>query len=51
MFLFADDAKLCEGIPYVTDSILLQRDLHNLQVWSLGNHLQFNISKYVSLSY
>ena len=50
IFLFADDAKLCKGIPYVTDSTLLQHDLHNLQVWSLENHLQFNISKCVSLS-
>ena len=39
IFLFADDAKLCKGIPHVTDSTLLQHDLHNLQVWSLENHL------------
>ena len=27
-----DDAKLCKGIPYITDSTLLQHDIHNLQV-------------------
>ena len=52
IFLFADDAKLCKGIPFVTDSTLLQHNLlaDNLQVWSLENHYQFNISKCVSLS-
>ena len=43
-FLFADNAKLCKSIPNVTDSTLLQHDLHNLQVWSLEHHLQFTLS-------
>ena len=52
IFLFADDTKLCKGIPgpisYVTDSTLLQNDLHHLQVWMFDNHLQFNIYSYIA---
>ena len=50
IFLFPNDAKLCKGIHYVTDSTLLKHDLHTLHVWSLENHHQFHISKCVSLS-
>ena len=38
---FADDAncaKVYVAIPHLTDSTLLQHDLHN---WSLENHLNF----------
>ena len=43
-FLFADNAKLCKSIPYVTDFTLLQHDLYNLRFWSLEHHLQFTLS-------
>ena len=46
IFLFVDDAKLCKAFPQFTNSALLQHDL----VWNLQNHLNFNISKCVSLS-
>ena len=41
---------MCKAILQITDSALLQHDLDNLQICSLENHLDFNISKCVSFS-
>jgi hypothetical protein len=45
MILYADDAKVYQHITSLVDSMDLQQDLNNLEVWSGKNSLQFNSSK------
>ena len=41
-FLFADDTKCLKTIKCPSESVLLQRDLHNLSGWSQQWNLIFN---------
>ena len=39
--LYADDSKVYRPITSPVDSMALQQDLNNLDVWSVKNSLQF----------
>ena len=43
--LYADDSKVFRPITSLVDSMALQQDLNNLEVWSSKNSIQFNPSK------
>ena len=49
--LYADDSKVYRPITSLVDSMALQQDRNNLEVWSSKNTLQFNPSKCKILSY
>jgi len=51
MYFFLLMMPNCKSISQFNDSQLLQHNLHNLHHRSLKNHLGFNISKCVSLSF
>ena len=42
---YADDSKVFQPITSLVDSMALQQDLNNLEVWSSKNSIQFNPSK------
>ena len=43
--LYADDSKVFRPITSLVDSMALQQDLNNLEVWSSKNSIQYNPSK------
>ena len=43
--LYADDSKVYRPITSLVDSMALQQDLNNLEVWSSNNSIQFNPAK------
>ena len=45
IFLFVDDTKCLLPVKTFSDCLSLQRDLHNLSLWSLNWKLNFNESK------
>ena len=47
---FADDTKILRRVDSITDAMLLQEDLNNLESWSNSCGLVFNEEKYKSLS-
>ena len=47
---FADDTKIFRRVDSITDAMLLQEDLNNLESWSNSCGLVFNEEKYNSLS-
>ena len=47
---FADDTKIFRRVDSITDAMLLQEDLNNLQSWSNSCGLVFNEEKCKSLS-
>ena len=47
---FADDTKIFRRIDSITDAILLQDDLNNLESWSKTSGLMFNEEKCKSIS-
>ena len=47
---FADDTKIFRRIDFITDAILLQDDLNNLESWSKTSGLMFNEEKCKSIS-
>ena len=51
ILLFADNAKLYRSINYNTDMTLLQLGIDLLYNWSIDNHIHFNTSKCISLSF
>ena len=51
IFLFADDTKCLLPVKTFSDCLSLQRDLHNLSLWSLNWKLNFNESKCVLLRF
>ena len=51
VLIFADDTKCFRQITTTSDTQQLQSDLDSLLNWSLNNHLSFNISKFVFMSF
>ena len=51
VLIFADDTKCFRQITTTSDIQLFQGDLDSLLNWSLNNHLSFNISKFVFMSF
>ena len=49
--IFADDTKCFQKISTVSDIQQLQTDLDSLSDWSLRNHLSFNVSKFVFMTF
>jgi hypothetical protein len=47
---FADDTKIFRRIDSITDAMLLQDDINNLQSWSTSSGLVFNEGKCKSIS-
>ena len=47
---FADDTKIFRRIDSITDAMLLQDDINNLQSWSMSSGLVFNEGKCKSIS-
>ncbi|CAB3996921.1 RNA-directed DNA polymerase from mobile element jockey [Paramuricea clavata] len=47
---FADDTKIFRRIDSITDAMLLQDDINNLQSWSMSSGLVFNKGKCKSIS-
>ena len=43
--LYADDSKVYRPVTSLVDSMALQQDLNNLEVWSSKNSIQFNPPK------
>jgi len=51
IFEFADDTKCFRLITSKSDIQQLQHDLNSLFNWTLNNHLSFNLSKFVFMSF
>ena len=51
VLIFADDTKCFRQITTTSDTQQFQSDLDSLLNWSLNNHLSFNISKFVFMSF
>ena len=51
VLIFADDTKCFRQITTTSDIQLFQGDFDSLLNWSLNNHLSFNISKFVFMSF
>ena len=49
--IFADDTEYFQKISTVFDIQQLQTDLDSLLDWSLRNHLSFNVSKFVFMTF
>ena len=49
--IFADDTKCFQQITSTSDIQQLQNDLNSLSNWSINNHLLFNVSKFVFMSF
>ena len=48
---FADDTKCFRQIISILDIQQLQEDLNSLFNWTINNHLSFNLSKFVFMSF
>ena len=49
--MFADDTKVLKEIYSVIDTIHLQEDLNNIQLWSVQNNMELNESKFQYVSH
>ena len=49
--MFADDTKCTRLIHNVTNCALLQDDIHHAVQWRFSCDLDFNITKYIHMSY
>jgi len=51
ILLFADDAKMFKLINCQNDSLLLQKDLDNINLWCKSNGMSLNLNKCHSISF